>query len=269
MKLFITIPAARFAVDDEALKKKREELKKKLLEGKKIPIGPRGNVTGPESATTINIPKGIFAEDAEALKKKREELKKKLLEGKKISIGPSGNVTGPDSNATVTVPKGKLAALKQWYEKDPSLLEAEKAAMHHAFPNFVLDKLDDGRLCWYGSLNIGLMGDNVWNVMAVYDNDHGFRSKESMGMGGTVKIYLVEPDINELISSLDWRPHHLLIDSNNQLYLCTTEAQYVKTGNEVTSAASSLAWAVKWLMCFELVLTGDMTTAEFDKPHGI
>ena len=269
MQILISIPAACFAADDEALKKKREELKKKLLEGKKISIGPSGNVTGPESSATLNVPKGKLAEDAEALKKKREELKKKLLQGKKISIAPTGNVTGPESATAIKIPTGKLAALKQWYEKDPSLLEAEKAAMGHAFPDFVLDKLDDGRLCWYGSLNIGLMGDNTWNVMAVYDNDHGFKSKEAMGMGGTVKIYLVEPDINDLISNLDWRPHHLLIDSNNQLYLCTTEAQYVKTGNEVTSAASTLAWAVKWLMCFELVLTGDMTTAEFDKPHGI
>ena len=36
MKKIISIPATRLAADDETLKAKREELKKKLLEGKKV-----------------------------------------------------------------------------------------------------------------------------------------------------------------------------------------------------------------------------------------
>ena len=170
----------------------------------------------------FKIPQGRLADDDAALRQKREELKRKLLEGKKVPISPTGNVTGPESQTTITIPKGKLAAsLSQWYEKDPGLLEAEKAAMHHAFPNFVLDKLEDGRLCWIGSLNVGIMGNNEWNIMAVYDNNHPVQK-----MGSSVKIYLVEPDIDELIRDLGWRPYHLLYDSNNQQYLCTASRSH-------------------------------------------
>ena len=52
MKIII-IPAGRLA-DDEMLKRKREELKRKLMEGKKVSISPTGNVTGPENASTIS-----------------------------------------------------------------------------------------------------------------------------------------------------------------------------------------------------------------------
>jgi len=263
MSYFFTIPATRLANDDEALKKKREELKKKLLEGKKISIDPgTGNVTG-DSGKGITIPAGKLASDDEALKKKREELKKKLLEGKKISIDPgTGNETN-DSGKGITIPAGKLA-INQWYEKDPGLLAAEKAAMAHAFPRFELEKLDDGRLAWTGSLNVGVMGDNTWYIMAVYNNNH-----PQQVMGSSVRVYLVEPDINELISGLGWQPTHLLRDSSNQLYLCTAEAGNIKAGKEVTSAASVIAWAVKWLMAFELVLTGDLPMEKFNQHGGI
>ncbi|GHT23891.1 hypothetical protein AGMMS4957_16080 [Bacteroidia bacterium] len=214
---------------------------------------------------SITIPAGNLADDDEALRRKREELKRKLLEGKTISISPRGNVTS--GNATgqgISIPAGKLA-LNQWYEKDPGLLSAEKAAMAHAFPHFQLEKLEDNRLAWIGELNIGIKGDDTsWNIMAVYNNNH-----PQQVMGSSVRIYLVDPDIQEVINGLGWQPTHLLMDSNNQLYLCTAEAGDIKTGNKVTSAASVIAWAVKWLMAFELVLTGDLPKEKFNEHSGI
>lgn len=263
MNNIISIPAGVLADDDAALKRKREELKKKLLEGKKVPISPNGNVTtNNEAGKGIFIPAGKLADD-EALKHKREELKKKLLEGKKIPISPNGDVTTDnDTGKGIIIPAGKLA-VNQWYEKEPSLLAAEKAAMSHAFPHFELEKLDDGRLAWSGTLNIGILGDNTWYIMAVYNNNH-----PQQVMGSSVRVYLVEPDIQELINDLGWSPTHLLRDGNNQLYLCTAEAGNIKTGKEVTSAASVIAWAVKWLMAFELVLTGDLPQEKFNE-HGV
>jgi len=264
MKNFFKIPASKLANDDEALKRRREELKKMLIEGKKIPISPTGNVaTGSNASKGISIPAGKLANDDEALRRKREELKKKLMEGKKIPISPNGNVTSPEGAAGINIPKGKLA-LTQWYDRDPGLLSAEKAAMARSFPHFEMEKMGDGRLAWSGALNIGLMGNNVWYIMAVYNNNH-----PQQVMGSSVRVYLVEPDIYELIEGLGWQPTHLLRDSNNQLYLCTAEAGNIKTGKEVTSAASVIAWAVKWLMAFELVLTGDLPKEKFNEHGGI
>lgn len=263
MERIFSIPATKMAATDDAvLKAKREELKKKLLEGKKVTIAPDGNVTKGDAASSIVIPKGKLAADDDILKAKREELKKKLLEGKKVTIAPDGNVTKDDKDSTIVIPKGKLA-LTQWYERDPELLMAEKSAMNHAFPGFALDKLDDGRLAWVGSLNIGILGGNEWHIMAVYNNNH-----PQQVMGSSVRVYLIQPDIDELIEDLGWRPMHLLQDSNRQLYLCTAEAGNIKTGSETTSAASVIAWAVKWLMSFELVLTGDLTQEQFNT-HGV
>ena len=268
MEKNFSIPATKMAADDATLKAKREELKKKLLEGKKVTIAPDGNVTKGDDSSSIVIPKGKLAADDDILKKKREELKKKLLEGKKITIKPGingkadGNVMGEDDSSSIVIPKGKLA-VAQWYEKDPGLLMAEKAVMNRAFPGFTLDKLDDGRLAWVGSLNIGILGGNEWHIMAVYNNNH-----PQQVMGSSVRVYLIQPDIDELIKDLGWRPLHLLMDSNNQLYLCTAEAGNIKTGKETTSAASVIAWAVKWLMSFELVLTGDLSKEQFNT-HGV
>ena len=259
----IIIPAGRLA-DDEMLKRKREELKRKLMEGKKVTISPTGNVTGPDDSSGISIPKGKLAGEADdaALKKMRQDLKKRLLEGKKVQIGTNGDVTGKTGESNIAIPKGKLA-VQQWYERDPSLLAAEKAAMHKAFPYFQLDRLDDGRLCWIGELGLGIMGDNKWTVMAVYNNNH-----PQQVMGSSVRVYLVEPDIEELIEGLGVRPYHLLRDDNNQYYLCTAQADDIKTGEEVTSAASVIAWAVKWLSAFELTLTGDLSWTQFNT-HGV
>ena len=268
MKNFITIPAVRLAADDDAaLKRRREELKKRLIDGKKITIDPRTTnvTTDTDAGKGISIPAGKLAEDDAALKRRREELKKRLMDGKKITIDPrTTNVTtGTDADKGISIPAGKLA-VNQWYERDPGLLAAEKAAMAEKWPHFTLEKLDDGRLAWTGSLSLKLMGDNSWYVMAVYNNNH-----PQQVMGSSVRVYLVEPDIHELIEGLGWQPTHLLRDSNNQLYLCTAEAGNIKTGKEVTSAASVMAWAAKWLIAFELVLTGDLPKEKFNEHGGI
>lgn len=215
--------------------------------------------------TWLTIPAGKLAEDDAALKAKREELKRKLLEGKKINISPTGNVTqgNESANSGISIPAGKLA-INQWYEKDPYLLEAEKAAMAKAFPFFTLEKMDDGRLAWIGQLSPGVVADSVWNIMAVYNNNH-----PKQVMGSSVRVYLISPDINDLIEGMGWAPTHLLRDSDNQLYLCTAEADDIKVGKKVTSAASVVGWAVKWLLAFELVLTGDLPKEKFNEHGGI
>lgn len=263
MSIFNHIPPASFASDDVMLKAKREELKRRLLEGKKVVINPL--TSAPSDSSTgdgIFIPKGKLAGDDVALKKKREELKRKLLEGKKITIGSSGEINSSVSSGGLHIPPGKLA-VKNWYEKDPDLLNSEIIAMNRFFPNFVLDKLADGRYAWLGSFDHSEYFNLIWHVMAVYSNNHP--KKE---MGSSVRVYLVEPDIYDLAKEMKWTPGHLLRDGNNEPYLCTAEADNIlASAEEVTSAASVLAWAAKWCMGIGLVKNGLLSKDDFSK-HG-
>lgn len=220
---------------------------------------------------TIDIPQGRLANDAD-LAAKRAELKRKLLEGGKISLKKDGNAIGTNGEvSTITIPIGKLAV--QWYERDPELLEAEKIAMGRAFSNFELGKLDDGRLYWQGAVSPGIyeskFGEKrIYHLMAVYQQNH-----PEQRMGSTVFVYPLLPDAEELMEELHRKtgqyPSHILRDSNNQRYLCTAESSDVQVGNTVTTAASVIGWAVKWLMAFELVLTGDLSVERFNQHHGI
>lgn len=151
-----------------------------------------------------------------------------------------------------------VVKLLQWYEHTPQLLEAEMVAMNHAFPGFTLDKLDDGRLVWVGYLNIGILGDNEWHIMAVYNNNHPYPV-----MGGSVKVYVIDPDMSEIIEELEWCRSHLCRDSYGELYLSLFFATDMGREGRVTSAASHIAMAVKWLTAFELVLTGDLSKEDF------
>lgn len=281
----IKLPKCSLAADDDVMKKKREELRKRLLEGDTIPLKRGGEVSASnEKDASISVPQGKLADalddalrsqrqakqnntsDEDEDARRRRELRDRLVKGSPINLKRGGEVaSGNDKDAFINVPQGKLANLLQWYERDPMLLEAEKAAMARDFPQFSLIKLDDGRLAWVGDVKLNVMGNNSWRLMAVYQANHPVQQ-----MGSSVCVYLVEPRIEDLVEQLGWRPHHLLRDSNNRDYLCTTEAGFVKASKtQSTSANTVLRWAIKWLLCFELVLTGDMTTEEFDKPHGI
>lgn len=216
--------------------------------------------------TVITIPAGIMAcEDAAA--RKRRELRERLSKGETVKISKGGGAMNDNGEATVEVGKGKLAG--QWYDENPTLLTMEQLAMQRNFPQFTLDKLDDGRLCWVGVLEPGIYESKFgekrrYHVMAVYDNNH-----PNQKMGSSVRVYPLMPDVDELIDMAGFRPFHLLQDEVGNLYLCTNEAGDQKVGQTTTSAASVLGWASKWLIAFELVLTGDMPLADFNRHGGI
>lgn len=221
---------------------------------------------------TILIPQGRLADDA-ALAAKRAELKRKLLAGEKITLKKTGNaIGGYGGPSTISIPQGKLAS--QWYDRDPELLEAEKMAMCRSFSNFKLGKLDDGRLYWMGTVTPGIYEtkygiSRTYNLMAVYQQNHPDKR-----MGSSVYVYPILPDVEELKNEIFQktgvdRIHHILSDSAGQKYLCTAESSDVKVGDTITTAASVIGWAVKWLMSFELVLTGDLPIEKFNEPHGI
>lgn len=261
----IIVPPGRFAGEDAAARKRRE-LRERLCKGQTVNIATSGNAMAQGGEATVEVGKGKLAgEDAAA--RKRRELRERLANGKTVNIAPGGKAMADSREATVAVGKGKLAAY--WYEANPTLLTLEKFAMAHNFPQFTLDKLDDGRLCWVGVLEPGIYESKFgqkrqYHVMAVYDNNH-----PQQLMGSSVKVYPLMPDIDELIESAGFRPFHLLEDEVGNLYLCTNEAEDQKVGQTKTTAASVLGWASKWLIAFELVLTGDLPLADFNRHGGI
>ena len=261
--------------DTDTVREAQERIRRMLEQGAPIPVAPSGDVTGTTGEQpVIQVQPGKLASgddsDTDAVREAQERIRRMLEQGAPIPVAPSGDVTGTTGEQPVIqVQPGKLAfAIQPWFKKEPDRLEAEKKQMKKIFPQFSLQTLGDGRLAWVGKLRPGLMGRNGWDwhLMAVYNNDH-----PRAVMGGSVRIYLIRPDIQLLIDQLRWRPHHLLIDEKNNLYLCTTRAEDVHTGrgSYETTAIQALTWANKWLMGMELVLSGKMTKAQFDRPGGI
>ena len=170
--------------------------------------------------------------------------------------------------------KGKLAS--QWYTLDPELYEAECQAMKRFFPQFELQRIDDSSsrwhncLCWVGELAPGILPEQSWQVMAVYQPNH-----PTPCMGGSVCVYLLDPTMEQVDEALGFQPHHAINDREGGRYLCTTRAEDMSAnkieGNYAytTTAVQTLTWAVKWLTALELVMTGDLDPNLFQQPDGI
>jgi hypothetical protein len=199
----------------------------------------------------------------------RKKLRDMLTSGQKVKVTPGGKIVDPKDNSepstqnAITIPPGKLASF-YWYENDKALLENEKQAMNKFFSQFQLAKLADGRLYWHGYVDPGLYPDrSAWYLQAIYDHNHPHNN----GYGGSVKVYSIQPDLDAMVSNAGISIPHLLRDHDGHVYLCTARPEDVKAGNIVTSAASSLAWAIKWISSFELYLAGDLSLTDFGA-HG-
>ena len=221
----------------------------------------------------LRIISGRFAspsQDPEAAAKqrqnKREELRKMLLRGDKVKINQQGEMqSSPDEEEktekrddTITIPPGKLASF-YWYERDPRLLDAEKKAMQRFFPQFHIETLDDGRLAWTGRLESQANEGDFWYLQVIYDHNHPHNNT----FGGSIKVYYIDPDLEEIRDQLGQPIPHTLIDSSGYLYICTVDKRHFQDTSVVTSAASALAHAIKWIAAFELWRSGDLSEQEF------
>jgi len=131
--------------------------------------------------------------------------------------------------------------------------------MQTYFPHFNLEKLPDKRLSWYGELETDLRKYGKWYLQVVYDHNHPHNNT----YGGSIRVYSISPDLSDMQKKLGEKIPHLLYDSNNSIYLCTARKEDIKAGNTVTTAASSLAWAAKWIAVFEIWMAGEITTYQF------
>jgi hypothetical protein len=213
--------------------------------------------------------------DEERAARRRREIFERIIFGQTVVLKPgSCELTTLDDSGTgentIKIPshkedfgrylKRKPAASFYWYERDPELLEAEKKAMQNLFPNFQLEKLEDGRLCWIGNLNPSGDGGGIWTVKAIYQPDH----PNNRYFGGSVRMYSIKPDLDELYEEQGTLPH-VLRDDAGHFYMFIAQKEDVDTGvDTVTSAAKSLDGAAKWIWMVEGWLRGDLGQEVFD-----
>lgn len=204
----------------------------------------------------------------DAAAERRRQLAAQLLRGESVMVTQQGAIQtmGTDASSSgvaITVPEGKLAAPSlYWYERDPELFQGELEAMNHFFPQFRPDRLPDGRMSWLGSLASGLPGsERLWHLQVIYDHDHPHNDS----YGGSIGVFPIEPDLQELEAELgEPIPHTIRHEVTGELSICTVEADAFRSGkNRSSTAASSLAWAAKWIAAFELWMLCDLSTEEF------
>lgn len=139
-----------------------------------------------------------------------------------------------------------------WYERMPDLLKAEKELMARHFPEFRMERLSDGRLCWTGTVNPSGKHGLRWKLLAVYDHNHPHNST----WGGSIRVYSLDPDLKELSRHVGPIPH-VLRDSHGNYYMCTARPEDFDNGKKkVSTAAKSLGFAITWIFIFERWLEG-------------
>ncbi len=174
------------------------------------------------------------------------------------------------------VPPG-IVSSDQWYKRNPDLLLAEKAAMYDFMGNKAKFKiLGDGRACWQVNIRPVIAGKDKkdcrsYDLALIYDNDH-----PKVRYGSSVRAYFLKPTVEDLLEIVNRSPNvnpktipHLFTDDNGERYMCSADKKNVSddltTG--ITSAATSLRYAMRWINIFELGLI-DPTTWELFHDHG-
>lgn len=118
--------------------------------------------------------------------------------------------------------------MNQWYENNPELLELEKRMMVISFPQFKLEKLDDGRLYWIGSINTDIgeeyrYKENEYTFMMVYSPIYPNHSA-----GCPLKTYIIKPEVKDILADIGFFPFTLLKDSTGEKYIdfCDYNEEY-------------------------------------------
>jgi hypothetical protein len=117
-------------------------------------------------------------------------------------------------------------------------------------------------MSWLGSIASGVPGSNrIWHLQVVYDHDHPHNDS----YGGSISVFPIEPDLRDIAQQLsEGIPHTLHHEGSGELSICTVDERSFKAGaNHSSTAASSLAWAAKWIAAFELWMLGEISTAQF------
>ena len=224
---FVFSPKGKFTITDNEAANKRTELRERLPRREEIVANPNGQLEDAKDKKPgekkVEIPKGILA----------------------ISLGLNQKNIETYTDE-IKIPSGCLEPSFYWFERDQALLSAEIEAMKKYFPEFKLNKLEDGRLCWNGYINPKNIRKNAeWLILLVYEDYH----PNNTTYGGSIKVYSIKPDLEQISRGKGHIPHTIR-DSNNHLYLDLARVE--DAGKTSTSAASTLGRVYKWIIFFEL-----------------
>lgn len=241
------------------------------------PASPQPSSANVPSNEWKAVPKATVAADtsvADAINRMRDN----LAHGE-VRVNSDGTVYNPGTPATQSsiangdqfkpVPKATVAA-RQWYESNPDLQRAEIAAMAETKPDATWGYLPNGKMYWQIHLRpVNAKGEaRDWILLGVYDEDH-----PQQRWGGSVKFYPVSPNYDEMMELVNHsnvtpkRIPHLLRDNDGQVYMCSQDRTRIQSGHNkgelVTTAATGLRFAMRWINIFELGLIDQKTWTMF------
>jgi hypothetical protein len=219
----------------------------------------------------------VSAETAEAI----ANLRRTLESENQTYVNSDGTVYNPGDQETMKnslsgggfKPVDKAVVAAQWYRQNPALQRAEIQAMMDIKPDAKYGFLPNGKMYWSIRLRPVIGGKRKdWTILMVYDDDH-----PQIRYGGSLKAYPVRPNIDEmhaLVNRSSVTPKtipHLLMDNEQQLYMCTQHTDNIHAGRnrgeKVTTAAACLRYAMRWINVFELGLVDPITWSKF-QAHG-
>ena len=281
MKKMRTVPYSVLSADREI-----ERMRELLTSGRDLEIDADGTISAIGASAASNreekaktVPKTVVS--ANSVAELINEMRGNTGAGNRTAAdNREDNVTNGDLETTSggreskkgVVPKSVLSA-PQWYETKKELFEAEVMAMYEFKPEARYFFTQDGRMYWHVRCSPKVAGrrTRMYDIALIYDSDH-----PQVRYGSSVKAYLLRPSIHELQQIVNRIPSvspkvipHTLTDSNGERYLCSSDVRDVSDslGRGVTSAATSLRFALRWINIFELGLMDPKVWGKFQR-HG-
>ena len=133
--------------------------------------------------------------------------------------------------------------LRNWYEITPMLLEQEQDMIYEKYPNADID-VEEGII----KAMLSIATNFSWEIQVTYARNYR-KQKEQL------RVYILQPDLNELASIDDAIPY-VKIDLSGNYYLD------VVSQNQV-SGANAFENALKWIALFEKWVNEEIELNEF------
>ncbi len=137
--------------------------------------------------------------------------------------------------------------------------EPEIVAMKCFFPYSNHQLLEDGRHSW--DVIAKPMGDKgpKYHLMAVCDHNHPHNNT----YGGSVKVYCLNPDLDEISKKINKRLPHVLRDQWGNPYICTGKKENFHSGQKkandhqlVSTVAHAIGRAIGFTYALQCYMDG-------------